>query len=112
MLWKKWPYWLRGGIICGGIFVLLLVVIYSILFGTPEEPDWSWSLLFQLVNLSLFPSSPILERLFPSMERLFPSMVENTRAFQAFNFVVFFITGSLIGGIIGLFKNKKSPPLK
>src|SRR3989344_3025064 len=101
MLWKKWAYWLRGGIICGGIFVLLLVVIYSILFWAPEEPDWSWSLLFQLVNLSLFPSSPILEC-------LFPSMVENTKAFQAFNFVVFFITGSLIGGIIGLFKNKKS----
>ena len=98
MSWKKWPYWVRGGVIGGGIALLsagltdlceYLVVVpgYTGLgleclpFAAPWVPFW---FLGNTTSLS-------------------------TTVYTAVGVVIWFIFGSFIGQLVGIIKKKKSP---
>jgi hypothetical protein len=94
MGWKEWPYWLKGGIILGGISLL-----YSILFNVVIQLGFTLPLFF-------FMEWPI--RL-ASLIFGWGDLVMGWRGYFAsliFMPVLYFILGAIIGLIIGKIKAK------
>ncbi len=94
------PYWLRGGIIGGGIALILIGFAYACPFISPDD---SWGCTFSFY-IPLIPFLPLLDN------------VEAVRSFfqdipfallPIFYIAILFIVGSFIGAILGYLKSKK-----
>lgn len=100
--WKDMPYWLRGGVIGGGITLVSIIFFYScVLLDNSSGSFLCLPFLFfspMLPFINLFDTSPYLRTLpFFSME--ITSMV------------VWFIVGALIGTFIGYKKRARRSEL-
>lgn len=40
MIWKSWPYWVKGGIISGVVIFSLLYILDSYMVHAPDLPRW------------------------------------------------------------------------
>jgi hypothetical protein len=81
MIWKDWPYWLKGGVI--GLIILLILYILAI--STPSSDMgniFSWTILMiGIPIIRIIGDLPIL--------------------FYIIFFIYFFILGSIIGWVFG-----------
>ena len=116
MFWKRWPYWLKSGIIGGvigaGVALAVFAANTECESGSYNFPWWvryllcshflHWEFISQLLIL---PILPILIR--------FTSPFGFSSPVWAFILVeipviaFWFVVGALIGGIIGYIKSKK-----
>ncbi|MBI2558573.1 hypothetical protein HYW20_04575 [Candidatus Woesearchaeota archaeon] len=89
MGWKDWPYWLKGGVIVLGIYLIatLSLLPFGETGGNPRFPLW-------LVP-SLFPLFILIEIL--GDVQINPYIISP---------IFYFLIGSLIGWIVGKFKSK------
>jgi len=93
--WKKWPYWLRGGVIGGVIGILPLVAILFCSFG------------FGCVSLFLAPLFPI-RVLIGFSDPIFHYNWTFTEGYAPIiNIILWFFTGSLVGALVGYIKSRK-----
>src|SRR3989344_3149333 len=114
MFWKKWPYWLRGGVIGAGI-TLILIAIMSVL--SLLNLDDSLIVLTIIGPTILIPGlilSSILDTMLPlvSLSR-FIAQISNYNDFLQFIIIgiiasaFWFFSGSLIGALVGYIKSRK-----
>lgn len=96
--WKKWPYWLRGGIIGGGIALVCIFVFYLCAWNVFGDAGYrcAYFLVFQI-----FPITWISNFLGPLWEIYYQSVLGGV--------VVWFFIGSLVGAFIDFIKKRKSP---
>ena len=97
------PYWLRGGIIAAGITLIFVILIQGCFF-TSKDNGFGCAIYSMFTplgpvasmmdNLVLWPSIPY-DLIYPVLYIL--------------SVALWFVVGSLIGLIIGYFKNKKEP---
>lgn len=108
MHWKHWSYWLRGGLVAGGIALAYLLLLYScgaansFLHGGPE--DWGFSMLCMGLFGELGPTMPtvwFLSALQPILH--FSDALIEVYA-PALSVLVFFVVGTVIGAFLGLLK--------
>ncbi len=96
--WKQWPYWLRGGVIGGGIIVLSSILSLSCLYFLTPPTSWG----FECLPFAI-PSLPIIEVLLLS-----PTTYSFSSAtVLSIEVAIYFILGSLIGAFVGYIKKKK-----
>ncbi len=112
--WKQWPYWLRGGVIGGGVSLAFVVLWYfcalSANTNTPSEVASGF------VCLSIFTFSPIFPIAF-LLNMVGQSLVNDSASVITYIFlispiasvIVWFMVGSLIGAAVGHIKKKKVP---
>ena len=108
MGWKNWPSWLKGGIIAGIIFIIVLVLslfIPSLGCNTskplPEGEMYENCTPTQLSEILLLPSYIPLNILEIHNDYLALSF-----AF-IFSLIIYFLIGTIIGWIFGKIKLKK-----
>lgn len=106
MTWKKWPYWLKGGVIGLGLPVISFLLFSScIYFTTP--PFWNENLASQCLRLyfTVFPFlfPPYGEIYVEFLVKKFPVLIPIPIVF------VYIFLGVLIGIIIDFFKKKRTP---
>ena len=113
-VWNRTPYWLRGGVIGGGIALICYLLVYGcfnyigFLLGSGAEEIVLQCFILYVVG-PIFPTGwfiVLAGSLFGDYG-LFAEVYSPILSIPAW-----FIMGSLVGMVIGLFKNKKSPPLK
>ncbi|MDO8590612.1 MAG: hypothetical protein Q7R65_01395 [bacterium] len=96
MNWKHWPYWLKGGVIGGGVTIISIGSLYTCTWVT--TPGGFLCLPFLFISpmfpfLDLFDTNPYL--------RALPFSLEIT------SIIFWFLVGSLIGALVGHIKSKK-----
>src|SRR5437773_6813792 len=96
MTWNKWPYWLKGGVIGGGI-----AFISTLFFISTPIPCVGWTAL--LCNSWSFWSLPFI--LLVPLHPLFTHLIKNypqssTLLISASVVITWFLIGSVIGAII------------
>ncbi|KKU58632.1 MAG: hypothetical protein UX81_C0020G0016 [Parcubacteria group bacterium GW2011_GWA2_47_12] len=99
--WKQWPYWLRGGVIGGGV-ALLTIIATPVFCSSPN-------IVCVFFEIPILPIYPLLALLFPFFDSF--SLELHHSYFSFFSTVVmisWFIVGSILGALIGYIK--KSPP--
>jgi len=108
------PFWIRGGIIGGGVALIYYLLVYGcfnyigFLLGSGAEEIVLQCFILYVVG-PIFPTGwfiVLAGSLFGDYG-LFAEVYSPILSIPAW-----FIMGSLVGMVIGLFKNKKSPPLK
>ena len=95
MNFKKWPYWLKGGVIGGGVaFIFYLIVSFCF--------DY-FCLVFYIVS-PIYPAGLILNSLGPVFH--YSSGFAEAYA-PVFSIPIWFIIGLLIGALVGHIKSRK-----
>ncbi|MDO8590679.1 MAG: hypothetical protein Q7R65_01735 [bacterium] len=98
MNWKHWPYWLKGGVIGGGITIISIIIVYSCgLF----DSDY-----FCLVPLFFSPMYLVVA-LLDNLESFF-NITISFEIWMLISVVIWFAIGSFIGSLVGFIKSKKS----
>src|SRR6266852_1762937 len=101
MHWHTWRYWLRGGVIAGGITFLSFLLFYSCgLANFNNSAPESWACLPLLVVSPMFPFAILMET-----DPLFHSLP--TDDLPTISIVAWFIIGSLIGAVVDYMKSRK-----
>ena len=99
MNWKHWPYWLRGGVIGGGVVLLFHTLSFSCLYFFTFPGSW---------GLECFPFAiPWIPFWFIPNFTSLPMI-----SYEAIVFFAWFALGALVGIFFKHIqpKNKKSPP--
>jgi len=101
MGWKKWPYWLKGGIISVGIAILSTLVLIP--FGTPES---GW---FSYYSIPMFIGAMPLVVLLALISGMNDYAISNAfpGAFLLYAAITYFLVGALVGLIYGKIKSKR-----
>ena len=105
MNFKKWPYWLRGAVIMGGITLISYLLYYSCAITDTNGAPESWKCLPFIVFSPMLPfgmlfdTNPFLNSL-PKDQILF--------LWPIVSIVGWFIIGALIGLIVDYVKYKKT----
>lgn len=96
--WKHWPYWLKGGVIGGGVAVLFSILSFSCLYFLTSPGSWG----FECLPFAL-PFLPIINFLFrfPATYS-FPSVI-----ITVIEIALYFTAGSLLGVLVYYIKSKK-----
>lgn len=96
--WKNRPYWLKGGLIGIGIFLVLILLLLTCSMGLlpfVDNPTYDcYSLLYPLLLFAL-----LIQKIF-KFETIGPWI-------QCLNILFFPLIGALIGWIIGKIKFQK-----
>ncbi len=98
--WKQWPYWLKGGLVGGGIATLFALLFDLCTSGVMGDIGYGcvYFLAFQFFPLTWF------SNFMGSLWNLYyPSLWEGI--------VVWFIIGSLIGLLVDILKKRKKDSL-
>lgn len=98
--WKKIPYWLKGGIIGGGVTLIFVGLAYTCPFFSPDD---GWGCAFSFY-IPLIPFLPLLDNM--EIARSFFQAIPFA-LLPIFYVVMWFIIGSLIGVVAGYIKSKK-----
>ncbi len=99
MIWKEWPFWLKGGIIATLIPILVFVV--NLVIDVLVPPEGETFLFFFLIVAT--PALPIFNAFFK------PSISYNITYIIFFisTLAMYFIIGSVIGWFYNKFKKRK-----
>ena len=90
MGWKDWPYWIKGGVIGLGIFIVMFLLSYIILMlGCMDRVIY----LLSIKSGIMFPTPCLLVYFFFASYSIMP--------------FVFIVIGAIIGLIVGKIKSKK-----
>ncbi len=95
--WKKWPYWLRGGVIGGGVALLFVVLFFSC--SLVITPGGFLCLPFILVS-PLYPIAMFIDSI-PDNHRVLPPLF---LTLPILSFLLWFIVGAAIAATIKLVK--------
>jgi hypothetical protein len=96
--WKKWPYWLKGGVIAGGITLVSIFLAYGCdLLDTSTE---SFFCLPTLVISPMFPFVWLID-INPQLSKL-PGIF-----LPIISVIGWFLIGSLIGELVKRTKSEK-----
>lgn len=103
-LHKKMPYWLRGGIIAGGLTLISYFLYYSCSIATVNSGPESWACLPYLIFSPMFPFAVLFDtnqfiRSLPKEQVIFLLPIVSV--------ISWFIIGALIGLIVKYIKLKK-----
>lgn len=104
MKWSKWPYWLRGGLFLGAVFLLLGLTLTIAGMSIEELGKLNpllKAILVPPVLLSLIPTAIIEELSLPRSATLFLSLYS----------IVGFIVGVVFGWLYGKIKNRRTSTL-
>ena len=99
------PYWLKGGIIGGGLTLLSIGLAYACPFLTPDN-DWGCALSFYIPMIPfipLFDNVEIIREIANSFFQNSPFIL-----IHIVSIAVWFIVGSLIGTLVHFTRQKKS----
>jgi hypothetical protein len=108
MLWTKWPYWLRGGVIAAGLTIVSGLVIFSCGQIAPHfmEADISGeSAGFACLPFAII--SPLLPfEILTDTNPFFHSLFfESKWLFVLFSAAVWFIVGATIGALVKFYQS-------
>lgn len=92
--WKHWPYWLRGGVIGGGV-----AVVAGILSSFFCAPLGFFCFILSIPTIPLF---PFVEELALLSNNLLKVVIPTT------TIIMWFFVGSLLGLFVNFVKNKKA----
>jgi hypothetical protein len=98
MKWNTWPYWLRGGVIGGGVVLVWGLSIYACNWFVGGENFICLPLLF---FSPLLPVASLLDYLYSTYTFSFPF------DFLVIGIIVWFAVGVLIGVTVRYLKSKK-----
>ncbi len=104
MGWKNWSYWLRGGIIGGGLVIVYLTLIRISRYLLASDSDILAEIIVLSHILLEFPIIPIVENFRPLGELLSRNNVIISFLIIA---IPWFIIGAIVGFIIGKIKQRK-----
>ena len=98
MKWKQFPYWLKGGVIGGGVTLVSVILFYSCLLFVGWQVNFV-CLPFLFVSpmfpfIDLFDNNPFLHTL--------PRF-----SFEVLGIIIWFIIGALIGAFVDYIKSRK-----
>ena len=119
MGWKKWPYWLKGGVIGGGVALAFVAVWYGCALygdstGRPGEIGNAFLCLsvFFLTPAS-FPTMQLMNFVGQGVSIAPVTLIELIFLYAPIvNILVWFLLGGFIGSIVGHYRVKeKSPPV-
>ncbi len=97
MRWRKWPYWLKGGVISCVVYIILILLnetLWIIHFPFVDFQDYIIILPLKIIE---FFSGFITEGFL-----LLPDQIDYIT-----EFILVFLIGAIIGLIVGKIKNKK-----
>ncbi len=100
-IWKNWPYWLRGGVIGGGI-ILLSTLATPVFCNSPN-------IVCVLFEIPILPIYPLLALLFPLFNSL--PLELYSLFFSATIIILWFIIGSILGIFVGYIKRARRSEL-
>jgi len=108
--WKQWPYWLKGGVIGGGVAFLFYFLLYGCFFATsidlkPGEVGSTYYCLVFFVISPIYPVGLLLNLLGPIFD--YSSGFVEAYA-PILSIPIWFIIGSIVGALVGYIKIKKS----
>lgn len=113
MSWKHWPYWLRGGVIGGGVALIFYLLAYSCFWLTtrnllPGEVGLSYSCLIFFIVSPIYPVAWLLSFLEP----VFSYSWTFAEAYAPIlSIPVWTVVGGVVGSIIENRKLRKKSPL-
>ena len=100
-IWRKWPYWLKGGVIGGGV-TLAFVLIY---YGCNAVLAEGFLCLIPLFFSPLYPIANFID----SYPLLRETPILFLSSLTILGLLLWFTIGSIIGLLVGYLKsNKKS----
>lgn len=99
--WKNWPYWLRGGVIGGGVTLLYVLLVYSCDYTTSGYSSLDCGLTF-LVFGPIYPIFLLGVFFVGTLD--IPSPFETLMMISV---VAWLIIGALIGLLVGYLKSRK-----
>lgn len=103
MNWKRWPYWLRGGVI--GVLILVIILFLSIILALIGKVDVILNNPFIYIIVKILASPTSILNLFPI------DPINNSILWYCFGIIsgviVYFLIGAVIGWIVGKIKSKK-----
>lgn len=100
MNWKNWPYWLRGGVIGGGVTVVSVALFYSCTLL--DTTHGSFLCLPFLFISPMFPFAILFDELGPIFQYQLPFIL-----MPVISIISWFIIGSFFGVLIGYIKSRK-----
>lgn len=101
---KRWPYWVKGGII--SVLISSLITISLLPFGEPRN---CYMLCFPAWSIPMFIGAGILS--FPIKLATGFDILNDGKVFTIVGAILFyFLIGSIIGFFYDKIKNKSSPP--
>jgi len=98
--WKKLPYWLKGGIISGGVTFIFIVLFYSCTILDTKQG--SFLCLPFMVLSPIFPFAILFDKINSISQYQLPFVFVPVAST-----VFWFFVGSLIGSLVGYIKSKK-----
>lgn len=100
MIFKKWPYWVKGGIIVSVIYLIILLILKIIPCDSSGYLGGSCLGLSILLLVLLSPASGVLNLI----------GLENNNLYLVglLAFIAYFIIGAFIGSIIKIIKQIKA----
>ncbi|KKU78193.1 MAG: hypothetical protein UY03_C0002G0019 [Parcubacteria group bacterium GW2011_GWA2_47_64] len=99
MNWKNWPYWLRGGVIGGGVTLVFIALFYTCVWTTTPGGFICLPLLFVS---PILPFAILFDELNPTLQYQLPFILV-----PIVSIVSWFIASSFIGFLVGHIKSKK-----
>ncbi len=101
MSWKKWPYWLRGGVIGGGIGLVFAALTTSCLSLVSLPPNTEPMRITLCIPIAI-PSIPPTYLMYLVLGAWLNNggVSFETSALFIASFVLYFIVGSLIGALV------------
>jgi hypothetical protein len=98
--WKQWPYWLRGGVIGGGIALIFVALFFgcSLLI----KPAGFLCLPFVLIS-PLYPIATFIDSI-PNNHQVLPPLFITL---PALSFLLWFVVGAIVAALIKLIKKGK-----
>lgn len=98
--WKNWPYWLRGGVIGGGITLIFVVLFYSC--NILDTSPGSFLCLPFIITSPIFPFAILFDNLDPFFHYRLPFVFVPVGSVAGW-----FVVCSLIGFLVGRIKSKQ-----
>jgi hypothetical protein len=114
--WKRWPYWVKGGLAISGVLTVLDFIYYASFFRlnglgcffTPIYSEIECAIIFRVTALAELINSPLD---WVSRSVYAPTVPLAIVFSIVFVFSYFFIIGAILGWLYGRIKGRSSPKL-
>ncbi|MES2088040.1 MAG: hypothetical protein V4467_03550 [Patescibacteria group bacterium] len=103
MNWKHWPYWIKGGIIAGGITALFSIAYYGCVHTSIYAASSGYACLPFIETSPLYPFVSFFDRAYPELSDALSLLI-----ITLCSVVTWSIVGVFFGFLYGKIKNRKS----